>query len=192
MILFCCPASRAEYSEKLVDRYLHTQFEWAMFLGAQNAEHYLNYTGSSLNPLTKISAYFRDFPRDEDAASDKHPSKIYADFWYHRGNLLGSRYRNALRLPAERNGAIVIGKSTGGSEEARAITNALVRLVLDLHFQKVYVDVVLVPLQQYDLVVSNLGTYRFYTKVTHPESGKQMSIHVRSYPEERDETYYLR
>jgi hypothetical protein len=188
---FCSAPCLAEFSKKLVDRYLESQFEWAMFLGAEDAEHYLNYRGSSLQPLTKVSVYYRAFPPDDKSRSEKDPAKEYEDFWYHKGRLLGSRYRNRLHLPEERNGAIVIGKTSGGSEEARALSNALVRVVLDLHFQKIFVDVVLVPLQQYDLIVGNMGQYRFFRSETPPESGKQMSIHFRSYPSEKDDVYYM-
>jgi hypothetical protein len=180
----------AELSEKLVDRYLESQFEWAMFLGAQDVDHYLNYQGSSLQPLSKISVYYRPFPPNDKARSEQK-AQVYEDFWYHRGRLLGSRYHNRLRLPEERNGAIVIGKISGGSEEARALANALVRVILDLHFQKLFANVVLVPLQQYDQIVGNMGMYRFYRSETAPESGKQMSIHFRSYPSEKDDVYYL-
>jgi hypothetical protein len=190
--LFLAAPAQAEFSEQLVDRYLESQFEWAMFLGLQEASHYMNYEGSSLKPLTKIAVSFRWFsPPPESRAENEH-SRVYEDFWYHKGSLLGSRFRNRLSLPRESAGAIVIGKNALTPDNARCVTNAIVRLALDLHFQKLVLDEVYVPLSQYDAVVANLGMYRFYADENTPESGKQMSIHFRSYPDEKDEVYYLR
>jgi hypothetical protein len=191
LLLFAAP-THAEFSDKLVDRYLESQFEWAMFLGLQEASHYMNYEGSSLKPLTKVAVSYRWFSPPAESRAENEHSRIYEDFWYHKGSLLGSRFRNRLSLPPDSAGAIVIGKNTLTPDNARCLTNAIVRLALDLHFQKLVVDVVYVPLPQYDAVVANMGMYRFYQDENTPESGKQMSIHFRSYPDEKDEVFYLR
>src|SRR5262249_366431 len=158
----------------LVDNYLENQFDWAMFIEALEVKHYLNYEDSKLRPLTRVRIYFRIFPHAGEKESGK--SKIYEELWYHNGSLLGLRRLNTLKIEKDQNGIIIIGKRVGGSEQLLAVSNALVRLALDMQFQKIITSLVQVPAENYDQIAANLARYKFF-KGTEPQEGKQMSIH---------------
>jgi hypothetical protein len=188
--LICQFPVGAEFNAQLIDKYLESQFDWAMFLEVQDAQHYLNYEGSSLRPLNKVCVNLRVFPPPGERRPGKNPSKVYEDFWYHNGALIGSRYHQKLPIEQDSLGALVVGKTKGGANSLRAVANAIVRLTLDLHFKQIPISLVLVPSEHYDSIAGYLANYHFTTG-RHPEEGKQMSIHLSSYPKGRDEYYYL-
>lgn len=187
---FCQGPSNAVINADLVDDYLESQFDWAMFIEKQEVKHYLNYEGSKLRPLTRVRIYFRVFSHSGDKPPGKNPAKIYEDLWYSNGSLLGLRRLNRLKIEKDQNGIIIIGKGISGSAQALAVSNALVRLALDLQFQRIIASLVQVPAESYDQIAGNLAHYKFF-KGTEPIEGKQMSIHLRSSTEDREDYYYL-
>jgi hypothetical protein len=187
---------RADLKADLTDDYLKGEYDWAMFLNVQDVDHYLNYSGSKLHPLTKVRVYFNTYQRRSQSGSGSAtavtaPAKLYEELWYYQGKPVGLRRRNQLNIAPDSSGALVVGQSDGAPEHSLALANALVRLALELQFQHIVTSVVMVPQETYDAITADLGYYRFYNDIA-AGAGVQMSIHTRSYPQQKDEYYYLR
>lgn len=163
------------------EAYLSREFAWAMFLDTDELKEHLNYKGSQLHPLIRVRASFRSYLKERHEFEDSPPAR-YEELWYHKGTPVGLRRYSRLEAPRGQFGAIVVRPcqiEKAGSD--LAITNAVVRLLLDLQFKKLATNLVLVPEGAYDLIASDLGSYRFY-----PLSGQlprePLSLHLRSYP----------
>jgi hypothetical protein len=182
--------AHCEIDSQLDDEYLESQFDWAMYLEAREVKYYLNYEGSKLKPLTRVNVYFRAFPDANDQPGDKHPSKAYEDLWYHKGVLIGLRRKNELDIEHKKIGILIVGKPPAGTQFDAVLCNAVVRLVLDLQFRHIVVSVVQVPILDYDQFTGNLASLKFYPN-SEPHEGKQLSLHIRSYPQGREDYYYL-
>lgn len=189
IFLFQAPAD-AEFSANLNDNYLQTQFDYSAFIQPEAMQHYLNYEGSRLRALTRVRIYTREFLRGGDYQASS-PAKLYQELWYQEGHSIGLRQKAKLNLPSEKIGAIVVGKCNSNGHEPLAVGNAVVRLVLDLHLRREIVSVVLLPLQSFDQIAASLSNYNFYRASEAPEEGEHFSICLRSYPDGREEYYYL-
>ncbi len=179
----------AEFRADMEDEYLEAQYDWGAFIDTRDVDHYLNYEGSLLRPLTRVRIYFRVFPRAQLSGRKKNRARLYEELWYHKGQLIGLRRCSELKSKKNRIGIVVVGKDAGGSKQAIELTNAVLRLLLDLQFQQMVADVVLVPLKSFDQIVGNLAAYKFACGLP-PQQGMQMSIHFRCDPSGRDEYYY--
>lgn len=180
-------SSSAALTPGLSDDYLNREFRWIMFLDCQDVEHYLNYPGSRLKPLTKVRVTLRTPPQ---------AAKPYHDFWYHRSLPIGARRFDHLSIPAGQFGAIVVQPTTSrNSAYSDAIMDAILRLVLEMYTKQMAPTVVLVPEADYDLIVAGLGRYNFIANVN-PETmqGAYLSIRFRPYPYDRhkDQCFYYR
>jgi hypothetical protein len=188
--LFQAPAD-AEFSAQLNDNYLQTQFDYSAFIQPEVMQHYLNYPGSRLRSLNRVRIYMRTFQRAANLQVSTSPTKIYQELWYEEGHSIGLRQKDKLHLPADKSGAIVVGKGNGNSYEQQAVSNALVRLLLDLHLKRLVVNVVLLPLSNFDQIAQGLGNYNFYPTEEAPSEGEHFSVCFRSYPEGKEAYYYL-
>jgi hypothetical protein len=176
----------------LVDPYLQREFDWGVYVEARNVDHYLEYEGSRLHPLTRVRIYFRSFSRVGILVPNT-PSTKYEELWYYRGKSVGLRRYSHLDIPKDDIGAVIVGQPADKgdrSEQSQAIANALVRVLLDLHLKKALTSVVSIPREQYDEVCGELGRYGFQAN-SRVLDGAQMSIHVRSFPHEMDEYLFF-
>ena len=187
LMLFCQIPGCAELKPDLLDAYLERELDWAMFIELPGSNHYLNYAGSQLYPLTIMRINFRAFGRGTGAPGDS--AKIYEELWYHKGKPVGSRRYSQLDIPTRHIGAIVVGAIDNKNEQSQAVANALVRLVLDLQLKKISPAIVLVPNGSYDQIAEGLGRYNFVPDILGLD-GPQMSIHLRSYPQNKEHYFY--
>ncbi len=191
LTLYLVAPASAEFTAALSDSYLENNYQWAMYIDLQDANYYLNYSNSLLYPLSKIRVHFRQFISPNSTQPKKEPSKVYEEFWYHGSSPIGLRERHKLDCDSSVLGAIVVGKLKGNSERTNAVGNALLRLLLDLHFQQIYESAVIVPAEQYDSLIRYFQNYHFFIGTQAPAEGPQMSIRMLSYPAGRDTTLYL-
>jgi hypothetical protein len=183
--------SKAAFKPDLIDSYLEREYDWAMFIDTHELKSYLDYPGTQLRPLTKARVNFRWFPRGVNFA--KTSAKVYEEFWYHRGIPVGSRRHNQLNIPSNKIGAIVLGRfrdKDNSNDQSAAASNALIRILIDLQLKETVAGVVMVPADIYDDIAGGLSRYRFSAKME-PGQGRQMSIHLRSYPAGRDGYYFF-
>ena len=180
----CC----AEIKPNLVDPYLQREFDWAMYLDARTVDHYLNYTGSTLHPLMRARIRYRYFARRLGPA--KWPARTYDELWYHDGKPVGMRRYGQLKIDPRDIGTVIIGFSDNRVNSSLAITDALVRLLVEMQFQRAVVSVVVVPAEQYSQILANLQLYHITTEMPR-RRGPQMSIHFRSDPPGQEHYLYL-
>ncbi|MDZ4731732.1 MAG: hypothetical protein SH820_17520 [Xanthomonadales bacterium] len=176
LALLCQLPCGAEFEPELSHSYLQTQFAWAMYIDSCEVNHYLNYPGSSLHPLTKVRIRYRYFPHDGRPVN--WPAKTYDEFWYHDGKPVGLRRNAEINLNKNDIGVIVIGQAADHFNSISSTSDALVRLLVNLQLQRAVVGAVIVPPDQYDPLLANLERYGFSSTMKQV-SGPQMKIHLR-------------
>jgi len=177
LTLFCQLPCACDINPDLVDQYLQKYFDWAMFIDLQNTKQFLNYPGSQLHPLTQLRVNFRSFPRGKECSNS--PATLYEEFWYHQDVPIGLRRQKELDVEEDQSGAIIVGPVDDNS--VGAVSNALIRLFVELDIKQAPINVVLVPREKYDQIADGLGRYSFSAKIDVAE-GPQPCIHLRSYP----------
>lgn len=187
----CCFGAVKDMARDLPDNYLGTEFNWAMVLDLPSMQNYLNYPGTKLRPMAKVQVHFRSYPHEYN----RPPSTniLYEELWYHNDVPIGLRRYNQISIPTQCDGAIVVCPGDAASDElqrASAITDAIVRLVVDAQFRNALTGLVLVPSADYDNVAEGLSRYKFL--VAHIGSPiRPISIHLRAYPKGKDQIFYL-
>ncbi len=182
--------SNCEINSGLSSDYLQREFDWALFIDVRDIQHYLNYNGTKLHPLSRVRINLRIFRTGNSVDASVPPSVIYEELWYHKTTPIGLRRRFPPRIPTGSVGAVVLGTLDRGREHAAIATNAAIRAITDFQLKDVPTGVLLVPCHQCDAVADKLGQYGFCQKQT-PTAGTQMSITLRSYPPGRDEQLFL-
>lgn len=186
-----CFAAVKDIARDLPDTYLGTEFTWAMVLDLPDMRHYLNYPGTKLSPIAKVQVHFRSYPHEYNRPPSTNT--LYEELWYHNDVPIGLRRYNQISIPAQCDGAIVVCPRDVTSDEAQrasAITDAIVRLVVDVQFRNTLTGLVLVPSADYDNVAEGLSRYKFL--VAHIGSPiRPISIHLRAYPKGKDQIFYL-
>jgi hypothetical protein len=184
-------AAIKDMSEYLPDDYLGTEFKWSMVLYLPDVKDSLDYEGSTLHPLTKVSVRFNQYP-----SVGKVESKPYEEFWYHKKSILGMRRRNQVQLVAGSGGAIILcpRKERESSDCSSAITNALVRVMLDVQFRGGITTLVVVPDSDYQSIAGALERYGFYGEDRSSSNLNEiaLSMRLRGYPKGAEKLLYLK
>jgi hypothetical protein len=187
-VVLACGGVSAAVVTDVGDDYLKNEFGWALHLDAQPMNHYLNYSGSSLHPLTLVRAYQKIF---HPGSQPDVQMSWYEDLWYHEGKPIGLRRENALVGTSEVHGVVVIGSpGTEQSAVRTALSNSAVRMIVDAQFKHFVVDSVMVPEKEFEAIKGDLGRYGFVARSDVSE-GEQVSLHLRSYNGVKDEYLYL-
>ncbi len=176
-----------EFDAKLDDQYFRDECQWAMFVEMKDDRPFLKYPGSQLNPLTVFKITARTFPQNEDAESTSPPARLYEEFWYHGHTPIGLKRYSKLEISPNQIGIVALATS-GGNNAAAA--NVIVRLLLEIQLQRAAMAVVLVPMDKYDQIASELGHYSFFPGMQ-VRKGLQTGIRLSSYPFGKDRLYYL-
>ena len=187
---FLANAACASVNDELSNEYLMNQFDWTLYLDVRDLPAYLNYRGTSLNPLTRVRVYFRKFLRSANGASGETIA-TYEDFWYRQGQVLGMKRLMPLKLSDNESGCIMVGPAKSSVSDSGAAADSVVRLIADLYLKNAVAGTVFVPAGEYDAFTSSLGRYHFSPQIKMSE-GTQMSIHLQAYPNGSDEYLYLR
>lgn len=184
----CCFAATKEMTESLPDDYLGSEFSWSMVLDLPDVDYYLKYRGSKLWPLTKITVNLKCYPQRNKCITAT--STFYEEFWYRNEIPVGLRRYNQISIPPQSDGAIIVcpGDSESDlSSRAPAIADALVRLLVDVQFRNAVIGIVMVPGSEYDAIASTLSRYKFFKN----SPIRPISIHLRAYPNGKDDMFYL-
>lgn len=184
-------AAIKDMKEYLPDDYLGNEFKWSMVLYLPDVKDSLNYKGSTLHPLTKVSVRFNEYTPYGNVQA-----KPYEEFWYHKKAILGMRRRNQVRLGKGSDGAIILcpRKEDESSDCSSAIADALVRVILDVHFRGAITSLVVVPDSDYKAIAGALDRYGFYSddKFSNDLSERALSLRLRAYPAGAEELLYLK
>jgi hypothetical protein len=195
VLSFCsdtaCLGAVKEMTQALPDDYLGTQFAWTMVLDLPDTSYYLNYPGSKLWPITKVRIHLNSYRQDTNRIPSK--STYYEEFWYHKQSIVGLRRFNQFALFPLSLGAIIVCPAENTSSESQripAITDSIVRLLVDIQFHNAVTGLVLVPESEYDDIAEALAQYNFFA----PDGTSQMravSIRLRAYPQGKENIFYL-
>lgn len=186
---FSAPSS-AEIKLNLRDEILEKESDWAMYLDVQDVQQQLSTKQSTLYPLSKVRVSFRSFPRTDKTVAKDSSSKTYEELWYHKRIPVASRRYLEPVFPDESLGIIVLGPSDSKNNHIEDITNALIRLLVNLQFKKASTSVVFVPEKNYDQISAALNYYNFWADYK-LSSGSRMSIHLCSNSSVREDHFFL-
>lgn len=175
-----CPAvdSRAVY---FTEDDLIAKCNWVIFARTTKLQNYLRYPGSQLSPLTQVR-----FSYVKASDLEKAPNR-WEDLWYHDGTPVGCHRYGALDLGKSGIGVVFVPSSDG--TDTRTLANALIRLSLDLTFQKQSSAPIVVPEEICQQLVTDFGSFGFHQR--NVSSGFQYSIHLVSNPKNFDEFLYM-
>lgn len=146
---------------------------WLVTLRLKTFEHYLDFPGSSISSITKVSVSF--------AQPNNGPAKLYENLYYAHNHAIGCARLSPLSINPGTAG--VIRLTTVNEEQSSAAANAIARIYLDLYVRKCPLTAVEVPLARFRSVISGLYTQGFHTAVLNsPDSSGHCLILVESEP----------
>ncbi len=161
LIFFTFAVSRVWSLDSLTNTWLDQRFDWVVHLKATPLHGYLNYPGSSLNPLKNVRVDYRLTPR---LFNQRDETMHFENLWYKDAVPIGCHRRLAkLNLKAGWQGAIYIDDNQYANDSTPALTNAIVRTVLDVSLLGGVPVVVLAPPALVPKIASELGRYNFRT-----------------------------
>lgn len=187
--LACPPVCRAGIDLEYTNAYLDRANDWVLFLDVFRLSRYLKYQESRLYPITNLRIAYRVIPGP--SSSDQPSTGLYEDLWYHDGVPVGCRRYCQLPVQANRIGSVVLRHLDGEADESRVVANAIVRLTLDLSLQESSATGFVVPLQLFDQIAQDLGSYGFLAE-PNIWTGPQISIRLVSSPPVKSQLYYFR
>jgi len=142
--------------------------EWQMTITPQKFQRYLDYPGSKLHPLTKVTVTYMQPPNT--------PLTVYEDLYYTNSQAVGcKRQKDPITIKPGTAGIIKI--SGIEQNQSYAAANAVLRVFLDVSLRQCMTKYIQVPYDSFDNVVMslcNLGMHRHRT--TGPESGVTLQI----------------
>lgn len=121
--------------------------DWQVLLSCQKLEPYLNYEGSRLNPLTKVTVKF--------AQPLSAPTTIYEYLYYARKQVVGCRHIVS-KIGIKSGTAGVLKIVTVRPDETNAAANAALRVLLDASLNGSMVKSLMVPDAYFQAIVEAL------------------------------------
>ncbi|CAN5408073.1 hypothetical protein BH10CYA1_BH10CYA1_01200 [soil metagenome] len=121
--------------------------DWQILLSCEKMQPYLNYEGSSLNPLTKVSVEF--------AQPVGKPVKLYENLYYARTQVVGCK-RKISRIGIKSGTAGNLKIVALRPDETNAVANAALRVLLDVSLNDCIVKSLTVPDAYFQSVVEAL------------------------------------
>lgn len=187
LLFFASSAGYAEVKINLRDKHLENECDWAMYLDVQQVQKF-NTENSTLRPLSKVRVTYRAFPR-ADKSQQNSEAETIQEYWYKGRVPIGSRRYSNPKFPLEGLGIIVLGSIDRKNGQPEAITNVLLRLMIDLQFKNIPTSIIWVPEKNFDDVASALTYYNFCTESS-LSTGKRISIHLASRDSAREQIMF--
>lgn len=175
-----------EFSEDNLD----ATNDWVMYVDSSTLPNFLNYPGSALTPLTNVRAKCRITPEMGKPLSGTSP-KLYEELWYRDGVPVGMRRFSNLPSVKHRLGTIMVNCASNQRQEALALSNALVRLTVDLELLAADRSYVVVPSAIYEMVEDKLRQYKFLRRKGIGADRRRLIIHLVSNPPAENMDNYL-
>lgn len=175
-----------EFSENNLD----ASNDWVMYLNSSIRPNYLNYPGSALTPLTIVRAKCRITP-EQDKLPSGSPPQLYEEMWYHDGVPIGMRRFSNLPAIKHKLGTIMVNCTSNQPQETLAVSNALVRLIVELELVSADRSYVVVPSAMYETVEDKLKQYKFLRHNSFAADRRRLIIHLVSNPPAENMDNYL-
>jgi len=171
------------------DKHLDASNDWVMYLEVKRLDHYLRYPGSRVHPIINIRVSYRVVPEAQAQELAPKNKRIYEDLWCHNGITIGSHRVNQLSLGSQKIGTIIVSCAENAGQESASIASAIAHVTLDLKLKKAIIAAVVVPIESFNQVCTDLGRYGFYKHES--VSYFPLSLHITSNPPAVEKDTYL-
>ncbi len=161
--------------------------DWVLSLSTKPMHDYLKFPKSPLSPLLNVDVSYKVRGGDDGAWGK---TRHYETLWYHDGKPKGLRRHEKLTLGQDTHGVIRIKRTAESSQELKALTNAVLRLLPDIYLNKATLTVAMYPHDHCDRANSELSTFRFYPVRKTTGDIETLTLHVVSDTEGFDRYYY--
>ncbi len=190
--IVCCIPVAADRIIPFSDDWFNRQYDWTIYLSLSPMDKYLKYLGSQMNPVMRIPIEYRYSPNRNFRKSYPLERQKYEEIWYHDGKAVGLKRYAHLMLSSDEQGALYITQNPKNGENIRELTNAMVRLVLDIYARRTILATIVVPQEYFENFASALTQYNFFKlTVVYPGGpGNNMSIHLVSEPQGTERYFY--
>lgn len=181
-----CPLAVDAQNQQVIpwsDLWVNRQFDWIIYVDLDKVDRYLKYPGSTMPGITRVLMDYRLCPRPRNKELNMDRVK-YEDIWYQNGTAVGCRRYQDLVIPFQEQGCLYVKPDPLVQPSIKAITNAIIRTILELYAKKLIVTSICVPKDSFNDFASALGQMNFFRlDVAVPGGpGENMSIHVITNP----------
>jgi hypothetical protein len=174
LLMFSLPA---ETQSNLYDKSsLDQRFDFVIEVQTQILQNYMNYTGSTLYPITQLRVTYRETPRS--TGSQAGTTVQYEDLWYHNCQAIGCRRYNLFQIKPGEQGCIHFLTSSDTSGAGCSIANATTRLFLDIGLNNSALASVVVPVDAVNSVISQFEQFNFHAFVPKPDAGVKATLNL--------------
>ena len=190
--IVCCLPVAADRIIPFSDDWFNRQYDWTIYMSLSPMEKYLKYGGSAMNPIMRVPIEYRYSPNRTFRKNYPLDRQKYEEIWYHDGKAVGLKRYLPMNLSSEEQGAMYITPNPKNGENVRELTNAMVRLVLDIYARRTILATIVVPQDYFENFASALTQYNFFKlTVVYPGGpGNNMSIHLVSEPQGIERYFY--
>jgi hypothetical protein len=150
------------------------RFDFVIEVQTQILQNYMNYTGSTLYPITQLRVTYRETPRS--SSSQAGTTVQYEDLWYHNCQAIGCRRYNVFQIKPGEQGCIHFLTSSDTAGAGCAIANATTRLLLDIGLNSSALAAVIVPTDAVNSVIQQFEQFNFHPFVPTPDKGVKATI----------------
>ena len=174
LLMFSLPA---ETQSNLYDNSsLDQRFDFVIEVQTQILQNYMNYTGSTLYPITQLRVTYRETPRS--TGNQAGTTVQYEDLWYHNCQAIGCRRYNLFQIKPGEQGCIHFLTSSDTSGAGCSIANATIRLLLDIGLNNSALASVVVPAGAVNSVVSQFEQFNFHAYIPKPDVGVKATMNL--------------
>ncbi len=165
------------------------RFDCAFFVEAEDVDHFMNYKGSPMSPVTRVTVSYRQYQRP-NAARNLDLLK-YKEIYYSGSTVIGSHQFQPIDIQSGSVGAIRLVNSDKFADHLHPIVNSMIRAFMDLNLNGAILGLVLCPKNQYMNVITTMQDYNFYPMdssipgLKTANVGKKNSIILHFYTEPR-------
>ncbi len=172
--------------EEYSDDTMNQRYDWVITADTMPLKNYLKYPTSGLYPLDKVRVTYRMSRRLGRERSDQ--TVQYEELWYHECKPIGCRKWHSLDIESGEQGVIHFRTSSHVYDHHCAIANTIIRLMLDVCLQYSMLSTVVIPMETFDAVVSDLGQFNFFPYQIKPDTGVRASMHLTLVSEPKGRT----
>ncbi len=190
--IVCCIPVAADRIIPYSDDWFNRQYDWVIYMSLSPMDKYLKYKGSEMASIMRVPIEYRYAPNRNFRKSYPLERQKYEEIWYHDGKAVGLKRYAYLNLSGDEQGAMYITPNPKNSENVRELTNAMVRMVLDVYAKRTILATIVVPQELFENFASALTQYNFFKlTVVYPGGpGNNMSIHLVSEPQGTERYFY--
>lgn len=183
LLFFCTQQCLAQPSEDTDEQWK----DWKVTINTSSSlQHYLKYPGSSIHGITRVTV--------TRAQPDYSTARPYEDLWYAESKPIGcKRFQDVDITPGT---AGIIHVLNVGADQCASVSNAALRVFLELSLRKCMTKYIVVPHTLFNTMVSSFRQQgfrpAFIAAGTHLEEPGRISIEIMSDNKEKVQRLIMR